>query len=243
MRFEAMRIDVHNHIGVDPAYEEGRTEDELVEEMENAEIDRCVVFPFTTNPDVKEQNAVVKAAFDKYPEKLIGFFTMNPKLPEMTDLMYEYKEQGFKGVVTDPRFGVGHDAKRFHELVECALVLDLPLWLHSDDKDTMRVYIGPLESMLDKYPEVKFILSSMYYDAVGIATRHKNVFIDTSTFMSGSSTATATQPIGTHRILMGSNTPYGLLKREVDKITILEELTDFQKSLIFWQNAKRLLKL
>jgi predicted TIM-barrel fold metal-dependent hydrolase len=240
---KTMKIDVHNHIGVDPAYEEDRTGDELVEEMEETGVDKCVVFPFTTNPDIKEQSVIVKDALKKYPDRLIGFFTMNPKLPEMTDLMYEYKKQGFKGVVTDPRFGVTHEEKRFHELVECALVLEIPVWLHSDDKDTMRVYISPLESMLDKYPNVNFILSSMYYDAVGIATRHTNVYIDTATFWSGTYTASATKPIGTHRILMGSNTPYGLLKREVDKLKVLLELTEFQKSLIFGHNAKRLLKL
>jgi predicted TIM-barrel fold metal-dependent hydrolase len=237
-----MKIDVHNHIGVDPAYEEDRTAEELVAEMKKAGVDKCVIFPFTTNPDVKEQNVLIKKALDKHPE-LIGFFVMNPKLPEMTDLMESYKEQGFKGVVTDPRFGVGHESKRFHELVECALVLELPVWLHSDDKDTMRVYIAPLEAMLNKYGEVHFILSSMYYDATGIATRHRNVYLDTATFMSGSMTASVTQPVGTHRILMGSNTPYGMLRREVEKLEILEELTQFQKNLVFWQNAKRLLKI
>jgi len=238
-----MKIDVHNHIGIDPAYEQDRSASELIEEMRRAEVDKCVVLPFTTNPDIKRQNKIVDKAVNEYPDELIGFFTMNPSLPEMTDLMYEYKDRGFKGVVTDPRFGVGHDQKRFHELVECALVLEIPVWLHSDDKDTMRVYIKPLEDMLSKYPEVKFILSSMYYDSVGIATRHKNTYIDTATAMSGSMTATATKSLGTHRILMGSNTPYGMLKREVDKIKILKELTEFQKRLIFTENPSRLLKI
>lgn len=238
-----MKIDVHNHIGIDPAYEEHRTAESLVEEMVKAGVDKCIVFPFTTNPDIATQNSLVKAAFDKYSDKLIGFFTMNPRLPNMTDLMESYKEKGFKGVVTDPRFGVGHEEKRFHELVECALVLDLPVWLHSDDKDTMRVYIASLESMLSKYGEVRFILSSMYYDSTGIATRHRNCYLDTATFMSGSMAAAVTQPVGTHKILMGANTPYGMLKREVGKLEPLEELTSFQKELIFWKNAKRLLKL
>lgn len=238
-----MKIDVHNHIGVDPAYGEDRTADELVKEMDGAGVDRCVVFPFTTNPDIREQNEVVKSAIDAHPDRLVGFYTMNPRLPEMTDLMYDYKERGFRGVVTDPRFGIGHEHKRFHELVECALVLDIPVWLHSDDKDTMRVYISPLESMLGKYGGARFILSSMYYDAIGIAARHKNVHLDTATSMSGSMVAMATQPVGTHRILMGSNTPYGMLKREVGKLEITEELTDFQKRLIFSVNAERLLKL
>lgn len=238
-----MKIDIHNHIGVDPAYEEDRSDAELINEMKDSGVDKCVVFPFTTNPDIKSQNTVIKEAIDRYPERLIGFFTMNPRLPDMTDLMFGYVDEGFRGVVTDPRFGVGHDQKRFHELVECALVLEIPVWLHSDDKDTMRVYISPLEAMLRKYPNVKFVLSSMYYDAVGIATRHLNVYLDTATFMSGGMTATATSPVGTHRILMGSNSPYGLLRREIDKLEVLHELTEFQKTLIYSENTKRLLKI
>ncbi len=238
-----MRVDVHNHIGVDPAYEMHRTAEELVGEMDEAAVDRCVVFPFTTNPDLREQNNVVKEAMDEYPDRLTGFFTMNPRLAEMTDLMYGYEDQGFKGVVTDPRFGVGHEAKRFHEMVECAMVLEMPVWLHSDDKDTMRVYISPLEALMSKYPEVRFILSSMYYDHVGIAARHKNVYLDTATHMSGGMTASAVQPVGTHRLLMGSNSPYGLLRREVEKIEAEGAFTGFQRSLIYSLNAERLLGL
>ncbi|MBN2334484.1 amidohydrolase family protein [Candidatus Bathyarchaeota archaeon] len=238
-----MKVDVHNHIGYDPAYEIKRTYKELLKEMDASGTDRCVVFPFTSHPDIEEQNKLVQEAFTKEPERLIGFFTMNPRNEAMTDLMYEYKEKGFRGVVTDPRFGVDHAAKRFHELVECALVLDLPVWLHSDDKDTMRVYIQPLEAMLRKYPAVKFILSSMYYDSTGIAARHGNVLLDTSTYMSGSMTASVTQPVGTHRIMMGANTPYGMLRREIEKLEYAEELTDFQRKLIFGENAKRLFSL
>ena len=238
-----MKIDIHNHIGYDPAYEIKRTADELVEEMDKAGVDRCAVFPFTTNPDIIEQNKLVASAVDGLPDRLTGFFLMNPRLPDMVDLMYGYREQGFAGVATDPRFGVDHGSKQFHELVECALTLDLPVWLHSDDKDTMRVYIAPLEAMLGKYPQVRFILSSMYYDSTGIAARYKNVYLDTASAMSGSMTAAVTQPVGTHRILMGANTPYGMLRREIDKLDYAEELTPFQRNLIYSENAKRLLKI
>jgi len=190
-----MKIDVHNHVGYDPAYEITRTAEELVAEMEKNNISRSVVFPFTSNPDAQEGNKIVKEAIDAYPDKLLGFFLMNPRNKDMTDQMYEYKEQGFKRVITDPRFGVDHGTRRLHELVE---------W---------------------------------------IATRHMNVYLDTAGDMSGSMTASKTQPIGTHRILMGSNTPYGMLRREVEKIEEAPELTKFQRSLIFHDNVERLLKL
>ena len=86
-----MKIDVHNHIGVDPAYMEDRTAKELIEEMEKAKVDKCIVFPFTTNPDTKEQNKVVNEAFKKYPDRLIGFFTMMPIiLVSLVKLVWDY---------------------------------------------------------------------------------------------------------------------------------------------------------
>ncbi len=238
-----MKIDVHNHIGYDPSYEVTRTTDQLIKEMDKTGVDKCVVFPFTSNPDIESQNKLVKKGMDSHPDRIIGFFAMNPRLDGFVEKMYAYKDEGFQGLVTDPRFGVDHNAKLFHEMMECAYVLDLPVWLHSDDKDTMRVYISSLEAMLSKYNQVRFILSSMYYDATGIAQRHHNTYLDTATAMSGSMTASVTQPVGTLRILMGSNSPDGILIRELQKIQQAPELSEFQKKLIMGENAKRLLKL
>lgn len=238
-----MKIDVHNHIGYDPANDEQRFEDELIEEMSTAGVDLCWIFPFTTNPDIIEQNEVIKKAYKRNKDKFTAFAAINPKLPETIDLIYEYKKAGFKGIVTDPRFGVDHGEKRFHETMECVYMLDLPVWLHSDDKETIMVPINPMETMMNKYPQIRFILSSVYYDAIGVASRHRNVYIDTAVFELGQDLVKAMQPIGVHRILMGSHTPYGMLKREVDKVNICGEFTEYQKSLVFWRNANKLLNL
>jgi predicted TIM-barrel fold metal-dependent hydrolase len=240
-----MKVDVHNHLGYDPEFEESRSSRDLIKEMAEVKVNKCLIFPFTTNPDIVGQNVIIKKSFDAYPNNFVGFFLMNPKLPEMTNLMYEYKAQKFKGVVTDPRFGVRHGEKRFHELVECAIVLEFPIWLHTDNQSIASGAsedIPSLERLISKYPMVSFILSSIYYDAIGIATRHKNVYIDT-TVLDTWQIPVITRPIGTNRILMGSNTPYGLLRREVDRVKNLVEITDFQKTLIFWENSKRLLQL
>ena len=238
-----MKIDIHNHLGYDPANDEYRSDEELLEEMNSAGVNLCIIFPFTSNPEIKEQNEIIRGAFNRKPDKFIGFASINPKLSETPDLIYEYKKQGFKGIVTDPRFGVGHGEKLFHETVECAYMLDLPVWLHSDDKETIMVPISPMESMMNKYPQVRMILSSVYYDAIGVASRHRNVYIDTAVFELGQDLVRAIQPIGAHRILMGSHTPYGMLKREIDKISICGELSEYQKSLIFWRNTNKLLNL
>ena len=238
-----MKIDVHNHIGYDPINDEVRSGNDLIEEMMSAGVDLCVIFPFTSNPDVLEQNEIIYGTYNGKPDKFIAFASVNPKLQEMPDLLYEYKGRGFKGIVTDPRFGVDHGEKQFHETMECAYMLDLPVWLHSDDKETIMVPIAPMEAMMSKYPQIRFILSSVYYDALGIASRHRNVYVDTAVFELGQDLAKALQPVGAHRILMGSHTPYGMLKREVDMINISGEFSEYQKTLIFWRNANRLLDL
>lgn len=236
-----MIIDCHNHIGFDTAHLENISGDQLLKDMNNEEVDICVIFPFMSNPDIIVQNEIIEKAFKKNPERFIPFFSMNPNLPKMTDLMHKYIEHGFKGVVTDLRFGVGHSSKRFHELVECALVLEVPVWIHSDDKGSPWTSLGPLTSLLGKYSRVKFILSSMYKEAVYVAQRHGNVYLDTAVYELGQDMLQTVRVLGTHRILMGSNTPYGSMRWEKSKINISHQLSDFQKSLILGKNFEKFL--
>jgi len=84
---------------------------------------------------------------------------------------------------------------------------------------------------------VSFILSSNYYDVEGIATRHKNVYIDT-TILDTWQISKMIRPIVTNRIFMGSNTQEGLLGQENRRVTHIEEIIDFQKYLISSGNAR-----
>jgi predicted TIM-barrel fold metal-dependent hydrolase len=51
------------------------------------------------------------------------------------------------------------------------------------------------------------------------------------------------QVLGTHRILLGSNTPYGSMQWEKTKINMNHQLSKFQKSLILGRNAETLLRI
>jgi predicted TIM-barrel fold metal-dependent hydrolase len=231
-----MIIDCHNHIGFDPAHLENITAEHLLNDMDRENVDVCVIFPFMSNPDIIEQNEIIEKAYKKNPKRFIPFFSMNPNLAEMPDLMQSYLERNFKGVVTDLRFGVGHGSKRFHELVECALVLGLPVWIHSDDKEAPWTSLGPLTNMLSKYSRVKFILSSMYKEALYVAQRHGNTYLDTAVYELGQDMLRSVQTLGAHRILLGSNTPYGSMQWEITKINKNHQLSNFQKNLILGRN-------
>jgi predicted TIM-barrel fold metal-dependent hydrolase len=235
-----MIFDCHNHIGYDPVYQRSRSIEELSIEMDENNVTNALIFPFTSNPDIVNQNKIIFEAIRRYPDRFTGFFTMNPKLPEMTDLMIEYKEQGFKGVVIDQRFVPGFGTRSVHELVECAYFLGLVVWIHSDQKDSL-IGIGSLESLIQKYSGVKYILSSMFRDAFYVATKLKNVYIDTAVFELSQDMTRLIQPIGAHRLLLGSSTPYGIMRGEINKVRISPELTRFQKELILGKNLSLLL--
>lgn len=237
-----MIVDCHNHIGYDAVYLEHHFPEDLLKEMDENNVNKAIIFPFTTNPDIKEQNKVILEATNQYPDRFIGFFTMNPKLKEMTDLMVEYKNQGFKGVVLDLRFGPGFNDRRFHELMECAYTLGFVVWIHSDEKDSP-LGIGSLENLVQKFPGVKYIISSMFREVFFIVTKYKNMYIDSAVFELSQDLTKLIHPIGAHRILMGSNTPDGIIKGEINKIMISPELSKFQKDLILGENTSRLLKI
>jgi predicted TIM-barrel fold metal-dependent hydrolase len=234
--------DCHNHIGYDPIYQRERSVGELLSEMDENGVDTATVFPFLSNPDVINQNRIVLEAIILHPERLIGFFSMNPKLPTKIEMMHEYTDQGFKGVVIDLRFGPGFGDRQTHEVLECAYILGLKVWIHSDQKDAP-MGIGALEALLRKFPGVKFILSSMYRDAYYVAGKFKNVYLDSAVFELGQDMTKLLHPIGAHRIMMGSNTPSGMIHHEMNKIQISPELTWFQKEMILGKNASLLLGL
>ena len=230
-----MIFDCHNHVGFDAVYLEHRPAEDLLAEMDENDVDKAIIFPFTNNPDVINENNKILDAIQKHPGRFTGFFTMNPKLSVMTDLMSKYKSQGFKGVVLDQRFGPGFGHRLVHELVECAYILGLVVWIHSDQKDSP-LDLGSLENLIQKFSGVKFILSSMFRDAFYVATKFKNLYIDTAVFELSQDLTKLIHPIGAHRILLGSNTPYGMMKGEINKIKISPELSKFQKELIQGRN-------
>ena len=235
-----MIFDCHNHVGYDPVYQQSRSIIELLSEMDENQVDRSIIFPFTNNPDILNENKIILEAIRKYPNRLTGFFTMNPKLMEMTNLMTEYKEDGLRGVILDQRFGPGYSDRRVHELVECAYILGLIVWIHSDQKDSP-IDIGSLESLIQKYSGVKYVLSSMFREAFYVAKKFNNVYLDSAVFELSQDLTKLIQPIGAYRILLGSNTPYGAMKGEINKIQISPELTKFQKELILGRNIRLLL--
>ncbi|HLF32584.1 MAG TPA: amidohydrolase family protein, partial [Cyclobacteriaceae bacterium] len=80
------KIDAHDHVGLDPG-----DLDELMDFSDRLGIGKiCISRPITNysgkepeDPaEVRKGNDIIAAAVKQYPEKLIGYFTLNPRYPK-----------------------------------------------------------------------------------------------------------------------------------------------------------------
>jgi predicted TIM-barrel fold metal-dependent hydrolase len=101
--------------------------------------------------------------------------------------------------------------------------------------------------LAEKMPNLKIVLGHMgtaahALRAIDLASRYKNLYLETSLQQSPFRLPLAVREVGETRVLFGSAMPYSHQRTELLKIHVAE-LSPKQKSLILGENAKRLLGL
>ena len=95
------------------------------------------------------------------------------------------------------------------------------------------------------YPEAKLIIghmgSGMFYDAMCMAKRHPNLYIDVS-LQGGHAFGAACEEVGAHKLIYGSDAPYaspGSMKRIIEE----SPLSHDEKAQVLGTNIARLLDM
>jgi len=240
-------IDVHTHIGVDKVYGYSQTDKELIEKMDMADVERAVVLPFP-RPEwrIKGENDLVAQAVKRYPDRLKGFFIVDPVFIDdaIAEIERAVNELKLKGLMLDidvlriPR-------QKFEGVLEKANALKLPILLHSHH--ALSMYTLPMAGWIDRiartYPELILIWSVM--GTIGIddvMKRNENVVVDTSTARYAMDLMRLIPSAGATKIVFGSNAPieHPYVKRKVvDNANIPDE----QKEQILRENSARILKI
>lgn len=239
-----MIIDVSNTIGRHK-YKPEITAESLIEQMNRCGVDMAVIYCHAESLD----NASVMAAFQKYPDRLIGLYTVNPwAVGCEDDFRKAVEQQGFQGLHLDPcRSGfILNEYKAFYPLMDICRELELPIWCYG----AAEVFCNPIlfEQVANDYPSVPIIMGTMgfQYDsstAANVAQRCPNIYIETSASMQAS-LPRAFESAGVERVLFGSGTPYsGYMDLEMEKVKC--GLAGDQKAIdqVLGQNAARLFKI
>ncbi len=238
-----MIIDIHNIIG-HHKYKDFVPAEGLIAEMDKAGVDMAVVFCYAESLD----NAYVEEAMKKYPDRLIGLYTVNPWADNAAeDLEDAIVNRGFKGLRLDPvRHGFAlNEHQIVYPLIEVCQKHKVPVWCYG----AAEVFSTPIlfEPIAERFPDVNIILGAMgfTYDAssaAGVAQRCKNVYLDTSGCMT-SNVQRALKSAGPKNTVMGTATPeWGYFDLEIKKI---KDSTDDQATveLMLGKNAARIFNI
>lgn len=199
-------IDVHTHIGRLPGVVgEAFTPDDLVyiAQREGARFMLVSSASATTvcqSVGTRETLAMVEA----HGERLGGMLWINPHDPAWRDDVTLAAAKGFYGIKIHPvldHYAV--EQRALDEVFACARQYRWPILTHADEDGTTMSASRYLP-LIRAYPDVVLILAHLRLEAILLAQRYDNVFVDT-TYVAPERVETGYQALGPDKILFGSD--------------------------------------
>lgn len=255
----AMIFDAHTHVGPALAYQNSLFSAlkgaELVSIMDLAGIEKaCVFAPLWIggeffDPEFKEANRVVFQATRDFPDRLIGYGRVNPKVgqaavDELERCIHDY---GFRGLKLHPDTE-GYKTNDLEILAPLFDLLDqhrLLSFFHSGYFPTCQpALFAPLAQA---FPNVPMILAHIGYrhwmDASILAQQAPNIYLETAGNSAPANIYGAIRVVGADRVLFGTDSPYHEPNYCRNKVEMLPGLTDDERQLVMGGNMSRLLGL
>ena len=180
-------VDAHVHLFNTPKYLE-----KLIETMDKIGIEKCCLSGLGDLFGCVD-NTVVKGAFKKYPERIIGAYYIRPGINSELDISKAY-DQGFKLIkVTLPN--KPYDHQDFFPLWQKSADLNMPILFHTGVVTVMKEtpnerisswFMHPMriETIANAFPNLKIIVAHLGVhwndDAAELIRMKKNVFADLS---------------------------------------------------------------
>lgn len=239
-------IDAHNHLGGPDLTDKAKqSAEELVFALDQAGVDKAVVFPFN-NPDAVdsffEPNNVIAKAMERFPGRLIGFGRLDPHQEEKALKEQEriFLNLGLKGLKLHPKaqqFSL--DNPWLHKILERAAEFGVPVVF---DSGTSYAPWAAVAKLAAGFPNVTFIMAHMRGQGfLEVAREYPNIYLGTTDVFNLALIEETVASIGAHRIISGSDSPYFSPQKEQEKINSLNLHVE-EKELILGGNIEKILR-
>ena len=196
----------------------------LIKNLDESPVDMALVTAIDGDEPYRIPTSFVVDCCRKYPDKLIGFASVNPLInPNAVSEFERYITQdGMRGLKLHPRHQhLAADDSRIIPLVEKAAELGVPVaicstqWKHAPLRDQLP---HTIDTLCKAVPHATIIIvhggGFHFMDAFVVAVANENVFLETSTTMKYFENTPfedqylfTLKQIGAHRILYGSDHP------------------------------------
>lgn len=241
-------IDCHNHIGLWKAFHiPDPSAEGMLAGMDRLGIDKvCVTAHSSIGPDFRYGNNLVKDAVTRYPDRFLGYVTVNPNYPEeMRDEIQRCLSiKGFVGVKLHPScHGSAVDNPNYDAAFETVEEKKMPILIHVwGDGD-----IAAVNRLAPRYPNAQFIMAhaggsiqSMPY-ALEVVNRHANVYVDlaVSTAYEGN-VEWFVKEVSSKKVLFGTDMPFLDPRSTLGRVA-MADISEEEKIDIFSRNMRRIL--
>ena len=202
-------------------------------------------------------NDEVKSLVDRYPDRFIGIASVDlyRPMPAIRELRRCVTELNFKGLrIVQWYWNLPPTDRRYYPLYAECIELDIPICFQVG-------HTGPLcpsepgrpipyiDEVAIDFPELKMVCGHIGYpwtiEMIAVATKHPNVFIDTSAYTAKRYPPELVQYIktnGRQKVMFGTNYPMITADKCLQDLDNLD-LDEAVKKLFLYQNAKKVFKL
>jgi len=237
-----MVVDSHTHIGEFPSFNVKLGARDLISIMNKWNIQKALV---STVP-----NSLTLEATKKYEDRLYGLVWINPhegnKAAELVDkAILQWR---FKGLKMHPLLDTYlPDEEIVFPIMDKVCKHHVPVLFHCGHPPWSLPW--NFGNLADIYPEATIILGHMGHGhivyinaAIEVARRHENIILETSAMPMHSKIKEAVLKVGEHRVIYGSDTPFGHPAFEIKKVEVAG-LTKNQLDMVLEQNTRRIFRL
>ncbi|MGB5823361.1 MAG: amidohydrolase family protein [Proteocatella sp.] len=242
-----MIIDAHAHLEVFESIGLDDGPEKVISYMEYAGIDMACISTYTNQPGMHTASLEYYAdCVKQYPGKFVPFVRLDPGYGDRTLKVIDeaVMKYGFKGIKLHP---IDYSLAPFEDgtikILKKAAHYDIPVLYHCSDE----IMCLPLqiEWAAEACPEAKIILGHMggffhQDDAIEIAKRCDNVYLETceQPFVGG--IKKAVEEIGADRLLFGTDIPTDNPLLELEKIRYAKLGYENEEKILF-KNIARLI--
>lgn len=246
-----MIIDPHAHLGIDRVFDEVRTEEEIIQAMDENGIDATIVQPMFGTidiPGIQENHNRIYRFSQKYPKRIFGMISMTPLINE-ADFYNEakrcVKELGFVGLKIHPAVHGVNPAGKVAEMVwKVCAELNIPIMVHTGAGVPFALPALTIPRC-KQFKEVSCILAhsgmiSFAGEAILAASECPNIILETS-WTAAHHIEHFVEMFGADRVMYAgdeaSNVPIELAKYRSLK------MSPEDKECCLWRTANRVFKL
>ena len=158
-----------------------------------AKVDKAIVFSlrYGDSAGIDGNDEVTARAVRKYPDKFVGFASVDPRRPDyMEPLRYAVEQLGLKGVKFGPIYsGVSLLDPRMEPIYRYCVEKNLPLTMHMGTTfaENAPIELGrpvAVDEIANRHPNLKMIMAHMahpwFEECIVVARKQANVYCEIS---------------------------------------------------------------